>query len=156
MVAPAGKYQSLRSGLADLGLLVLRVGFGGMLLRGHGWDKLQSYADLKTTFPDPIGIGSHMSLLGAIFAEVVCAALIIIGLATRLAGLVLAFTFAVAAFIVHQNDPLFSQTPPSKEPALMYMCAGLALALLGAGRISFDHLIAGRPLRAAKYEKPAV
>lgn len=152
MIAPVARgLHSVQPAMTDLGLIVLRLAFGGMLLFGHGWGKLQDYGNLKTTFPDPLGIGNHMSVLGAIFAEVVCAALIMIGLATRLAAIVIVFTFAVAAFIVHKADPLFMAGGAAKEPALMYMSAALALVFLGPGRISIDHLLFGRPLRTDKY-----
>ena len=147
----ARSIRSIQPTLTDIGLLVLRIAFGGMLLVGHGWSKLQNYSTMAENFADPIGIGMRNSLLGAIFAEVVCSALVIIGLATRLAGLVLVFAFCVAALIVHQNDPMFAQGGSSKEPALTYLCVFLALVFLGPGRVSIDYLLAGKPLRPDKY-----
>lgn len=154
MVAPiARQLRSVQPALSDFGLLVHRLVFGGLLLFGHGWGKMQNYAELKESFADPLGLGMHMSLLGAIFAEVVCSALVMVGLATRLAGLVVVFTFLVAAFLVHGNDPLFMPNPPgpAKEPALLYAAAFLTLVFLGPGRISLDHLLFGQPLRTDKY-----
>jgi putative oxidoreductase len=147
----ARQVRSVQPTLTDIGLLILRIAFGGMLLVGHGWGKLQAYPGNAETFGDPIGLGSHMSVLGAIFAEVVCSALVIIGLATRLAALVHVFMFSVAAFIVHQNDPLFMGGGAAKEPALLYLFAFLALVFLGPGRVSIDYLLAGKPVRVEKY-----
>src|SRR5687768_16117236 len=85
----------------DFGPLVLRVGLGLGILLLHGWKKAQllmgwggwTAANEKARlaglakFPDPLHIGSQLSLGLAVFAEVVCAALLIIGLCTRFAAL---------------------------------------------------------------------
>ena len=39
----------------SLGLLLLRVSVGGMMLLGHGWGKLTSFAERSSSFPDPFG-----------------------------------------------------------------------------------------------------
>lgn len=119
--------------LLDVGLLLLRLGAGGLMLFGHGIRKAQRYATLSETFSDPLGIGSVHSLNLAVFAEVVCAAMVIIGLATRVAAVNVAGTMAVAAFIVHGNDPW-----PKPELAIVYLVPFLVLVLTGPGRFSFD------------------
>lgn len=142
--------------LGSLGLLALRIGFGGFML-SHGWGKLQLLLDGKgSEFADPIGLGGTFSLIGAVMGEFVGALFVIFGIATRLAAIPTAFTMAVAAFIVHAKDPwsmekaaerFFSgetQFPVAKEFAILYMTAFLALALLGAGRFSFDGWILPR------------
>ena len=49
-----------KSSLAPaLGLLLLRLGAGGLLLYGHGWAKLMHYSERAAHFPDPLGIGSR-------------------------------------------------------------------------------------------------
>jgi len=141
--------QVHQQSLMDLASLVMRVAFGGMMLVGHGWGKLTSFTESRESFPDPLGIGSTASMAGAIFGEVICAGLIILGLATRLASAQLVFTFLVAAFIIHKNDPLFLGGGAAKEPALLYLIAFASIMLLGPGRISIDHALFGRT-------KPAV
>lgn len=123
----------MRGLLLDVGLLMLRLGVGGLMLFGHGMRKALQYATLSATFSDPLGIGSVHSLNLAIFAEVVCAAMVMIGLATRVAAINVAGTMAVAAFVVHRADPW-----PKPELAIAYMIPFLALALMGAGRFSID------------------
>ena len=117
----------------DAGLLLLRLGVGGLMLTQHGWGKLLSYGDKAATWADPIGVGPELSLALAIFAEVVCAALIVIGLATRGAAVPLAITMFVAAFVVHWDDPF-----AKKEFALLFLIPCLTLIGTGAGRWSVD------------------
>ena len=76
----------------DGALLFLRLFIGGMML-SHGWAKLASFSTLSATFPDPLGVGSTLSLLLILFAEVGCSCLLIFGLMTRLAALPLMFGF---------------------------------------------------------------
>jgi len=125
----------------DLGRLVLRLTFGGMMLT-HGIPKLLGFADKMEGFPDPLGVGSPVSLTLAVFAEVLCAGLVLLGAFTRLAVVPLIVTMVVAGFIVHANDPF-----GRKELALAYGLGYVAIGLLGAGRFSVD---ARLPARFAK------
>jgi putative oxidoreductase len=68
-----------------------------------------------------------------VFAEVVCAFFITIGLFSRAAAIPLIFTMAVAAFLVHGSDP-FS----GKELALSYLAAYAAILVAGPGKFSID------------------
>lgn len=128
-------FSTSSSALAQsLGLLALRLMFGLGMLFAHGWGKMMSYGDKLDSFPDPLGIGSAASLTATVFAEVVCAFLVSIGLLTRGALIPLIFTMLVAAFIVHGNDP-FS----SKEMALLYLTGYGVIFLSGPGKFSLDH-----------------
>lgn len=118
---------------ASLGLLILRLGVGLTMALGHGWGKLQSWSELAPKFPDPLGIGSRLSLAGAIGGEFVGPLLIAIGLGTRLATIPAAFTMAVAAFMIHAADPFAKQ-----EKALVFLIAFVALLFTGPGRYSLD------------------
>jgi putative oxidoreductase len=137
----ARRVATVHSTLSSVGLLVLRVAFGGMMLFGHGWGKLTSFADGAEKFADPLGIGPTASMAGAVFSEVVCAGLVMVGLVTRVACVPLVFTFVVAAFLVHGKDPFFMAGGAAKEPALLYLCAFLALLFTGPGRFSIDDVI---------------
>ena len=130
---------SVLSPRADLGLLLLRLGGGGFMLT-HGLPKLIKLFTVGAgRFPDPFGIGATASLSLAVFSEVFCAVLLMLGFRTRWASLPLVVTMGVAAFLVHGADPF-----KKKELALVYLCIYLALALLGGGRFSLDALFARR------------
>lgn len=104
----------------------------------HGWPKLSAFAEKKGVFPDPLGIGSELSLSLACVGEFVAPLLLILGLGTRLASLPAAFTMAVAAFLVHGGDPL-----AKKEMAIIYLVAFVAIGLIGPGRYSLDRRLRG-------------
>ena len=118
----------------DLSLLLLRIGLGSMMLT-HGIPKILSYAQKSQSFSDPFGLGSEFTLILAIFAEVVCAILIIFGLLTRISVIPLLVTMLTAALIVHGDDP-FS----NKEKALIYFIGLLPMLFAGAGRFSLDRV----------------
>jgi len=141
---------------ASIGLLILRLGIGGYLIT-HGWGKVQMLlAGGAETFGDPIGLGSTLSLALVTTSEFLCALLIVLGLATRLAAVPVVITMAVAAFVIHAGDPWTmeaaanaffsgaSKTWFSKEPALLYLIPFLSLVFTGGGKISLDGLIAVR------------
>tara|TARA_B100000508_G_scaffold113525_1_gene92146 strand:- start:123 stop:497 length:375 start_codon:yes stop_codon:yes gene_type:complete len=117
----------------DLGLLILRIGVSALMLT-HGFPKLMSLIGGNTAVVgDPIGVGGLISSILVIIGEVIAPVLIIIGLKTRWAAVASAITMAVAAFIVHGADPL-----GKKEMALLYLIAFIAIAFMGAGKISVD------------------
>ncbi len=117
----------------DLGLLVLRAWFGGTIAVVHGLPKLQKLLAGDFEFADPIGLGPGISLGLAVFGELICGALVAMGLFTRLAAVPAAITMAVAAFITHGADPF-----AKKELALAYFFAFVVVALVGPGRFSID------------------
>lgn len=127
--------------LTSAALLLLRVGFGGMMAFGHGLGKASLDA---SKFPDPLGIGNAASLYGAVFSELVCGVLVAVGLLTRLACIPLIFAMLVAAFVVHASGPFFLPGQGAKEPAVMYALVFLGILLLGPGRWSIDHALFGR------------
>ena len=109
----------------DGALLFLRLFIGGMML-SHGWAKLASFSTLSATFPDPLGVGSTLSLLLILFAEVGCSCLLIFGLMTRLATLPLMFGMLMAFFVIHGADPF-----AVRELPLLYL--GVYVFLLWGG-----------------------
>ncbi len=133
-----------RDTTASIGILFLRVATGLMMMIGHGIPKIQKFEAMKEGFkvPDffPLNLMSpFFSLMATIGAEVGCSALIILGLATRPAAFILAFTMIVAAFNIHGAGPWFlGQGDGPKEPALLYMIPAVAILLAGAGSFSLD------------------
>ena len=127
------------NGIASFGLLAMRMIVGGLMLYCHGLPKWNKFAAKSESFPDPLGVGPPVSMGLTIFAELVCSALVVLGLFTRWAAFVLAFTMVVAAFVVHGDDPL-----KKKEFALIYLAPFLALVFTGAGRASLDAAFGGK------------
>lgn len=122
----------------SVALLFIRL-FVGFMMLTHGWAKLMNFGTLAGVFPDPIGLGSTLSLALIIFAEVGCSLLLIFGLLTRLATLPLMFGMFVAIFFAHANDPF-----QVKELAVVYLGIYFMLFLAGPGRFSVDCLISKR------------
>lgn len=119
----------------NLALLLVRLGFSAAMLT-HGIPKMMKLFKGDFSFADPFGIGAGPSLGLAVFGEVVAPILIIVGLKTRLAAIPAAITMAVAAFMVHGDDPFAKQ-----EKALLYLIAFVAIGLLGAGKFSVDGIL---------------
>ena len=119
-------------------LLILRLMFGGLML-WHGISKIENFEALADNFPNPLGLGSRVSLCLAIFAEVFCAVGVIVGAFFRLALIPLIFTMCVALFVVHNG-----QSFAAKELATIFFVIYVMLFFVGAGRWSFDNIIAVR------------
>lgn len=122
---------------ADIGILVLRVTLA-IFMMVHGWAKLQGFEQMSGSFPDPLGLGSSLSLSLAIAAELGCSLLLLVGALTPLALVPLAFTMLVAGFLIHGADPW-----AKKELAFMYLSGYIALLFSGPGRYSVDYKLFG-------------
>ena len=85
----------------NAGLFFLRLTGCLLLLHVHGLPKVFNFSEELTRIEDPFGLGPWMSLLPAIFAEVVCPIFILIGLFTRLACLPIIGVLLVAMVFVH-------------------------------------------------------
>lgn len=117
-------------------LLVSRVIFA-FLLATHGFQKLQGFKAMAGQFPDPLGLGSEISLALAIFGELVCAIAVIFGLLTRLALIPMAFTMFIAFFVAHGRS-----TANGGELALVYLLIYVLLFFAGPGKYSIDGVLA--------------
>lgn len=116
----------------DLGLLIARAGFSGTVLLRHGLPKIPALAADPIQFLDPLGLGPGLSLILAIFAEVVCALVLLLGVLSRFASATLAFNFAVIVLVLHR-----AEIPGDRgELALLYFLVFAALTLTGPGRFS--------------------
>nr|WP_314570257.1 DoxX family protein [uncultured Pseudomonas sp.] len=85
----------------DLGLLFLRGSGALFLLWVHGLPKLLNYSEQLKLIEDPFHLGAHITLLLAIFAEVLCPLLIIAGVLVRLACLPILAVLLIAMLVVH-------------------------------------------------------
>ena len=85
----------------DIGLLFLRVSGGLFLVWVHGLPKLLDFTAQLQLIEDPFHLGAHLTLILAIFAEVVCPLLIVAGVLARLACVPILFVLLVALLVVH-------------------------------------------------------
>ena len=116
-------------------LLVLRVVIGGLMIP-HGYSKLMKFAAKSSSFADPFHIGSPLSMSLSVFAELFCAALIVMGFMTRPACIPLIVAMSVAVFNSHHGE-IFGDG----EHAALYLGGFIALLFTGPGKISMDKLI---------------
>ena len=122
----------LKNNFNDLALALLRIGASAMLLT-HGIPKINRLFADTIEFSDPIGLGPTLSLILALIGEVVAPVLLIIGYKTKFAAIPAFITMAVAALIVHAEDPF-----GRKEKALLFALIFLVIFLAGPGKYSID------------------
>jgi putative oxidoreductase len=119
----------------DAGLLVLRLGVAGLLLL-HGISKLQNGVAWMSGPLSAVGLPSALAY-GAYVAELVAPVLLILGLWTRAAALLITFHMAMAIFLARRGD-IGKINPMSGgwaiELEVLLLLAALALALAGGGR----------------------
>lgn len=104
----------------------------------YGYAKWNSYAEKKDEFFDLLGLGSSVSMGLAIFAELFCAILLVLGLFTRLATIPLLITMFVVIYL--HDWQLFDK----HELAPAFFAGYLSILLLGPGRYSLDAWITSR------------
>jgi len=131
-----------------IALLLLRLVLGVTLI-AHGVQKftVTTIAGVEEMFA---GLGIPFAAVAApavASAEIVAGALLIIGLATRIAAAVGAAIALVALFTVHLSAGFFAGDG-GYEFVLLLGVVGIALALTGPGAISIDAGIRGRRSRA--------
>ena len=124
----------------DLALLVGRIIIAVLMLT-HGLPKMQMlFSGDAIQFPSVFGMSAGLSLALAVFAEVFCSILILVGFGTRLAAIPLIITMLVAVFSIHAAD-VFAK----KELAVLYLAAYLVLFVAGSGNYSIDQLLQPKP-----------
>ena len=135
--------ESVR-GAAGYAPLVVRV-LVGVIMAAHGWQKLQA---------GPSGFGQALAGLGVplpelmayvvTFVELIGGVLLIVGLLSRLAALLLTIDLVVAILLVKVNIGLLSPADGSGVGAELDLAliAGLLVVLLaGPGRLSVDQAL---------------
>ena len=120
----------------DFGKFLLRLAGGGLMLF-HGLHKLFAGIDGISGMLVAKGLPGFIAY-GVLVGEVIAPCLIILGILTRPAALVLAFTMIVAWLMVGMNETwALDKTGAWAIESLVYFFIGaLAVAFLGAGRFS--------------------
>ncbi len=122
----------------DLGKLLLRLTLGGLMLF-HGVAKLGSGTEKIAGMLETAGLpGSLASLV--LVGEIVAPALVMLGLLTRPAALVIAVNMVVAVLLVHMGHffALGKSGGWSLELQAFFFMASIVVAIMGAGRFSLD------------------
>jgi putative oxidoreductase len=128
--------------LTNFALLVLRVWLGLTMLLNHGLDKLNNFTVIADKFPDPLHISQKASLGLVTVAETLCAALLVLGLVTRLGALALIMDLGVAFVMVHKLT--LAMGPGSGELAFVYLAGFVTLFIAGGGSFSVDKALFGK------------
>jgi putative oxidoreductase len=121
----------------DFGLLVLRLIVPTSLFIKHGTEKLFTFSAMAQHFPNPLHIGSVLSLVIAMIADGICMPLLVIGLATRWAALWSFFNLLVAWAFVHHFQ-FAGHGGDHGELIVVYMGVMLTVFFAGPGKYSFD------------------
>jgi len=128
----SAKYSA---GAINAAMLVLRLGLGILMIK-IGYDKLNNFNAMKGEFMNFMGIGSTASLALVVFAEFFCSALLILGLATRLATIPLIITMCVVVFKVGNAD-VFGNA----MTATLFLIGYITILIAGPGKASVDGMI---------------
>ena len=116
------------------GLLLLRFSISGLMLT-HAWQEWTMFNGTGD-FPDPIGLGSQLTLIVTIISEVILSLLLVVGLATRFAAFGLANMMAVALIVVYADDPW-----QKKELVVAYLSVYITLLVAGGGPLSIQRFV---------------
>ena len=122
-------------------LLLGRAATGFLMVKLHGWSKLMAGTDrwegLGSKLAQTIGLDFMSIPLGfmASFAESIAAILLILGLTTRPAAFLLAFTMMIASIKKLEGGLKAAELP------LLFLLLSLIILLCGAGKYSLDHRI---------------
>jgi putative oxidoreductase len=124
----------------DVALLILSIGISFLMICLHGYPKVLKFmSDDPIVFADILGMGATVSLLLAIFGEVICSIFVAIGFSTRLTVIPPLITMLVVIFLVQAGEPM-----KKIELPIFYSLGYIVLMLTGAGKYSIDYLIAGK------------
>ncbi len=132
------KLLSVEAGSNSLHLTALFVRItAAALMLSHGIPKLgYLLSGNPIQFPEVFGMSPNVSLMLAVFAEVICSVFILVGLGTRLAVIPLIITMLVAVLMIHSADPFSKQ-----EPGIHFLVLYIILFITGSGKHSIDYLL---------------
>jgi putative oxidoreductase len=124
--------------LQPLALLLLRLALGAIFMY-HGYPKLFGHSRDAAALFLHLGFPAYFASISGVI-EFFGGCLLVIGLFTRVAGLLIAGEMAIGLWKVHKiiQDPLAVH---NYELPLSLAVGAFTLAVLGAGLISFDHVL---------------
>jgi putative oxidoreductase len=139
------RFYRFYTGRLGTALLLLRL-IVGIAFVLHGWPKVQDTAAFAGMMHLPLWLGTV-----AAWVEVVGGALLLLGLLTPLAALLLTAQMIATfpAYHIPQHTPFINPSGPNYELALVYLVVGLVYLLTGPGAFSVDACLFG-PERVKK------
>lgn len=143
----------MRTTSTSIGLTVLRIVLGVVFI-AHGAQKFaQGIPNVAEGFS---GMGVPLAEVAAPLVaglELVGGVLLVLGVATRVVGVLLAADMVVAGLLAHGSAGFFAQDG-GFEYVLVLAVASLAVALTGAGRFSVDAAVLRASRRRRGDEEP--
>lgn len=136
--------------LKPLGLLLLRVALG-IIFVFHGYPKLFTHTHDAMQAFEHMGFPGYFVYIAGVI-EFFGGIMLIIGLFTRIAGLLVAGEMAVALWRVHFPQGPITQVKNYEFPMVL-AAAAFTLATVGAGLISLDQAIFGGGRRGPRKAK---
>jgi putative oxidoreductase len=145
-MSASGKIRVLVMGIASrldrvawVGPLLARVTLAGVFIPS-GWGKLHDLGKVASYFEELQIPAPHFNAFLVASTELVGGILVLVGFATRVASLPLAFTMLVAILTAKRAE-IHGFTSLVAFDEFAYLTMFLWLAVAGAGRASLDHLL---------------
>lgn len=128
----------------DVSLLIARLGLGVIFI-AHGWQKFSTWGidGTQAAFASMDVPLADVSAIVAATIELVGGIALLVGFATRVAGVLLFLNMLGAFFIVHVGNGIFVGDG-GYELVLALGVASLLIAGVGAGRFSVDAVVGKR------------
>lgn len=125
------------SSKSDFGILIIRLFIGLRIIYGSfdniiSWNRMMEFSNFLEVNNLPLPI---FCAVLSVYAQLICAILILIGYKTRFAAFILVFNFIVAIVIVHSNDSIEVMTP-----ALAMLFISFGLLFTGAGKWAIEKM----------------
>lgn len=125
------------SSKSDFGILIIRLFIGLRIIYGSfdniiSWNRMMEFSNFLEVNNLPLPI---FCAILSVYAQFICAILILIGYKTRFAAFILVFNFIVAIVIVHSNDSIEVMTP-----ALAMLFISFGLLFTGAGKWAIEKM----------------
>jgi putative oxidoreductase len=123
---------------------ILRI-VAGFLFAAHGWQKFNEFtiAGTQASFAQMGVPAANVAAPVIATLELVGGFALILGVLTRVFAALLAVNMLGALFLVHAPAGIFAATG-GYELVLILAAAALAVALVGAGKVSVDKVLFGR------------
>jgi putative oxidoreductase len=133
-----------QSALTTSARTILRI-VAGFLFAAHGWQKFNEFtiAGTQAAFAQMGVPAANIAAPVIATLELVGGVALILGVLTRVFAALLAVNMLGALFLVHAPAGIYAATG-GYELVLILAAAALAVALVGAGKVSVDKILFGR------------